>query len=261
MENRPLAGRGILITRPREQAATLSQRVRQAGGTVYLFPGIEIDPPAEPEAALRVLHRLSSFDLAIFISPTAVQKGLAALAAPWPAHVRTAAIGGGTRAELERHGIAGAIAPERPADSEALLALPALANVQGRRIVIFRGEGGRQLLAQTLAQRGAHVEHAVCYRRVAPRGDIAGIVAAWREGQLHAVTSSSSTGLGNLVRMLGAEDAARFRATPLFVSHARIAAEARRLGAREIVVAGPGDREMADALVAYFHPHDGKPTS
>ncbi len=258
MENKPLAGRGILITRPREQAGTLVRRVEACGGQAFVFAAIEIDPPSDPSAAARVLERLAAFDLAIFISPTAVHRGLALLGAPWPKRVRTAAVGSGTRAELERHGISGATAPQGAADSEALLALPALADVRGKKVVIFRGEGGRQLLADTLAERGAQVEHAVCYRRSAPRGDISPVLAALRQATLHAVTSSSSAGLANLLRILGDEEAARLRATPLFVSHARIAEEARRLGAREIVVAGPGDEEMVDALVAYFRSNDRK---
>jgi uroporphyrinogen-III synthase len=250
--NRRLAGRGILVTRPREQAAPLLRRVEAEGARALAFPAMEIDPPSDPAPAAQLARELESFDLAIFVSPTAVQKGLALVGGAWPRAVRAAGVGSGTRAELERQGIEGAWAPQGAADSEALLALPELAEVRGKRIAIFRGEGGRELLAETLSRRGARVEHAVCYRRSPPRGDIAPVLEAWRAGALHAVTSSSSAGLGNLLRSLGKEGAHLMRATPLFVSHERIADEARRLGARTIVVAGPGDAEMVDALVAYF---------
>lgn len=249
--NRRLAGRGILITRPRDQAAGLLRRVEAEGARALAFPAMEIDPPLDPAPATRLARELASFDIAIFVSPTAVQKGLA-LAGAWPAQVRVAGVGSGTRAELERHGIQGAWAPEGAADSEALLALPELAEVRGKRIAIFRGEGGRELLAETFSRRGARVEHAVCYRRSPPRGDTAPVLQAWRAAALHAVTSSSSVGLGHLLRALGDEGARLMRATPLFVSHERVAEEARRLGVQKIVVAGPGDAEMVDALVAYF---------
>ncbi len=243
-----------MVTRPREQAAGLAARIEAVGGRPLLYPAMEIDGPADRAAAERIVDRLETYDLAIFISPTAVQKALELMRPRrrWPAGVRTAAVGRASRAELERQGIGGAIAPDTGADSEALLARPELAHVAGKRIVIFRGEGGRELLGDTLAQRGASVDYAECYRRSAPRQDPAPLLDAWARGAVHAVTSSSSAGLGHLATALGEAGAARLRATPLFVSHARIADAARRLGAREVIVAGAGDEEMVQALVAYF---------
>ncbi|HKC30457.1 MAG TPA: uroporphyrinogen-III synthase, partial [Burkholderiales bacterium] len=143
-----LEGRGILITRPRGQAQGLAKLIEAAGGRAILFPAIEIqDVP---------LRKLAEFDLAIFVSPTAVKRALAAM--KWPQRAKAAALGRGTQRELERHGIKGIIAPDSGADSEALLAVPELQRVAGRRIVILRGEGGRSLLGDTLAARGAHVE-------------------------------------------------------------------------------------------------------
>jgi uroporphyrinogen-III synthase len=159
------------------------------------------------------------------------------------------AISRGTRRELERHGVSGALAAEDGADSEALLALPALQQLAGQRIAIFRGEGGRGLLGDTLRARGASVEYVECYRRVRPRSDPAPLVAAWREGKVHAVTVSSAQGLSNLFGLLDAE---LLNSLPLFVPHARVADEARRLGARETIAAGPADDEMLASLVAYF---------
>jgi uroporphyrinogen-III synthase len=124
--------------------------------------------------------------------------------------------------------------------------------VAGKRILIFRGEGGRELLGDALSARGAHVERVACYRRSPPRQDTAPVLAAWAGGSLHAVTTSSSAGLSFLHAALGKEGARHLEVTPLFVSHPRIAQEARRLGAAKIVLAGPGDGEMVDALVAYF---------
>ena len=162
---------------------------------------------------------------------------------------RVDALSQGTRRELERHGVAGVLAAEEGADSEALLALPELQQVAGRRIAIFRGEGGRELLGETLRGRGASVEYVECYRRVLPRGDPAPLLAAWKSGGLHAVTASSAQGLANLFALL---DPGLLRGLPLFVPHARVADEARRLGARQTRVAGPGDEEMFTALMAYF---------
>jgi uroporphyrinogen-III synthase len=246
----PLAGRRVLVTRPGEQAQALARMVRDAGGEAVCVPAIEILPPADPAPFHALAARLAEFDLAIFISRNAVRRALAMLAGkPWPARLRVAAIGQGSRAELEQRGFANVIAPAAQPDSEALLALPELADVKGRRVVIFRGEGGRELLASELLARGASVEYAACYRRAAPAG--AGMRRAWADG-MDAVTVSSAEGLANLLDMLGEEALGRLRATPLFVPHPRVADEARRRGLERVVVAGPADAQMAAALVAHF---------
>jgi uroporphyrinogen-III synthase len=145
----PLAGKRVLVTRPREQAAGLAELIREEGGESIVFPAIEIAAVADLRQFYAVADRLEQFDLAIFISPTAVQRVLGLLEGRrWPERVRVAAIGGGSRRELERRGFAGVVAPSSgEADSEALLALPELASVRGQSIVIFRGQGGRELLA------------------------------------------------------------------------------------------------------------------
>jgi uroporphyrinogen-III synthase len=239
-----LQGRGILITRPRERAQGLAKLIEAAGGRAIVFPAIEIQEVPLP--------KLAEFDLAIFVSPTAVKQALAAM--KWPQRAKAAAVGRGTQRELERHGIEGIIAPESGADSEALLAVPELQRVAGRRIVILRGEGGRSLLGDTLAARGAHVEYAECYRRVRPQTDSGPLLTAFAKGAVHAVTVSSAEGLENLVEMLGAAGREHLKKTPLFVPHPRIAAEAKRLGLGEASVGGASDEEMLERLVAYFRP-------
>jgi uroporphyrinogen-III synthase len=237
-----LRGRGILVTRPREQAANLARLIEQAGGGALLFPAIEIQDLPPPEA----LARLQEFDLAVFVSPTAVRKVLDRLQA-WPSALPAAAVGAGTRRELERHGVAKVISPQSGADSEALLAVPEMQAVAGKRIVIFRGEGGRALLGDSLRERGARVEYAACYRRKRPEG-----LKLPMQEEIHAITVSSAEGLANLFEML---DPAFLRARPLFVPHPRIAEDARARAVSEVVIAGTSDEQMRDALVAYFRSH------
>ena len=237
-----LAGRGVVVTRPRELAEFLAARIRAAGGRPLVFPAIEIEPLPAPAA----LGRLDAFDLVVFVSPTAV-----AMAAGPLHRVRLAAVGAGTRQALERRGAQDVLAPAAGGDSEALLALPALAAVRGRRVLIVRGEGGRALLGDTLASRGAHVEYAECYRRRLPAADPSALHAQWANGGVHAVTFFSAEGVDNFVKLVGA---AHVRETPAFVSHERIARAAAQHGMRQTIVAGPGDAEMVDRLVAYFRP-------
>jgi len=240
-----LEGRGVLVTRPWEQALVLTAMIEKAGGRAIVFPALEIVDLPPPAA----LARLQEFDLAVFISPTAAIRALRHVR-EWPQALRAAAVGAGTRRELEAQGLAGVVAPQAAADSEALLALPALAQVAGKRVVIFRGEGGRTLLGDTLRSRGALVEYAECYRRVRPRADATPLLAQWQG--VHAVTVSSAEGLDNLFALFGDAGAARLCTTPMFVGHERVAARARTRGVREAVVAGPADAEMLERLVAYF---------
>ncbi len=253
----PLAGRGILVTRPRAQAEALARLIREAGGEPLVFPAIEIRDLPDLGPILAKIDRLEEFDLAIFISPNAVHKALNLVQArrarrPWPSRLRVAAVGRGSRRELEQQGFAEVIAPAAHADSEALLALPELNAVAGKRIVIFRGDGGRELLGDTLAARGARVEYAECYRRARPAADSAPLLTAWARGAVHAVTVSSGEGLANLFDMLGKLGQQWLRATPLFVPHPRVAESAVRLGVREVLVAGASDAELVARLVAYF---------
>lgn len=245
----PLAGRRVLVTRPRERAGALAARIRAAGGEAIVFPAIEIGAPADAAALARVLERLEHYDLAIFVSPTAVERGLAAVRAVrrWPPGLRAAAIGPGTRAALQAAGFSDAIAPRDGADSEALLAHPELAAVAGLRVVVFRGEGGREALAEGLAARGAQVAYAQCYRRL-PARDAAGLGAALARAD--AIVISSAEGLANLLAL--APDAGPLRRRPVVVPHARIAERARAAGCTTVLVAGPGEAAIVAALVAYF---------
>jgi uroporphyrinogen-III synthase len=241
----------VVITRPSGQAENLARLVREAGGEPQCIPAIEILPLADPAPFQALAVRLQDFDLAIFVSRNAVRSALALLGGkPWPPGLKVATVGQGSREELVQRGFEKVIAPEAQSDSEALLALPALEKVQGRRIVIFRGDGGRQLLGETLARRGALVEYAACYRRVRPAA-----AAALRDalaGRIDAVTVSSAEGLANFLEMLGEDGARRLKETPVFVPHARVAQEAARRGLAQVIVAGPRDAEMLAALAACF---------
>lgn len=231
-----------MVTRPAGQAEPLVGLIEANGGRALRFPAIEIEDLPDWR-----LPELAGADLAVFASPTAVQKAFEKLK-EWPQALRAAAVGRGTRRELERRGVKEVLAPDEGADSEALLALAPMQELAGKRIVIFRGEGGRALLGDTLAARGAQVDYATCYRRARPRAR----APQWQPGEIAAVTVSSGEGLANLFELVEAEF---LRTTPLFVPHARIAEQARALSVREVQIAGPSDEEMVNRLVAYFPPH------
>jgi uroporphyrinogen-III synthase len=250
----PLTGRGIVITRPREHALALAERIRAAGGDPVPFPTIEILPPDDPGAVADLIARLESFQLAIFVSRTAAQRGHSMVSASrgWPGGLRVAAVGAGTAEALEERGFHAVIAPAGEADSEALAALPELQDLRGRSVVIFRGRGGREWLRARLEARGARVEYAECYRRARPDADVGALLARWQRGGIEAASITSAEGLANFFEMLGPTGRGYLCATPVFVPHPRIAAAAEQLGVREIIATGPGDDRTVAEMAAFF---------
>ena len=277
MTDIPLAGLNIVVTRPREQATGLTQHIKQLGGKALLFPLLDITPAADQAALREFTQHLPSYDLLIFISPNAVQYGMAAIvslvellsirlspqagkslvisprgrvgegAALLPPHLRVAAVGQSSAQALRDLGIAHVIAPTDRFDSESLLALPELQNVSGWRVAILRGDGGRELLGDTLKARGAQVEYITCYRRSKPNLDADALLAAKPD----AITVTSSEALGYLWQMLEEPGRTRLAVIPLFVPHERIAELARLQGWKKIMVTAAGDDGLRAALVAW----------
>jgi uroporphyrinogen-III synthase len=239
MPKNELQGVAVLVTRPAHQAGPLSDLIAASAGEAVPFPVLAIEPPRDPAAAAAVVDRLDRFNIAIFVSANAVHRGADLIhkrRGGLPSALRLAAVGGGTAHALEQClGRGPDIRPEGRFDSEGLLATAALQAVHGRSVVIFRGEGGRELLAETLRGRGAHVEYAEVYRRVRPDGD----VGALRESaKVDIITVTSAEGLENLFAM-AANEAERewLRTRPLVVMSGRAAKRAAELGAGEVLTA------------------------
>lgn len=250
----PLRGGSVLLTRPSGQNERLAELIAAAGGKTITFPAIAIVGVDDAAAIEAAADRLHSYDFAVFVSPNAVAHAMKVIRArrAWSGSVRAVAVGRGTAQALARQGVPDAILPEARFDSEALLELPVFANVAGRRIVIFRGDGGRELLGETLAARGAHVDYVTCYRRVRPSADPQPLIDAWSRGGIDAAIITSSEGLQNLFGLLGDTGVAFLQRTPLFVPHARIAATARSLGCQRVVETTAGDEAIVAGLAEFW---------
>ena len=246
---KPLAGLKIAVTRPRDQAVQLARHIEQAGGIPLLFPLLDIEAAQDSQTLREQISRLAQYDLAIFISPNAVQYGMAEIraAGELPKNLKIATVGQGSAKALRALGIASVIAPAERFDSEGLLALPELQDVAGWNVLIFRGDGGRELLGDTLKARGATVEYAACYRRSKPQQDIAALLEAVPD----ALTVTSSEALEHLWQMPDAAQRERMSTIPLFVPHPRIAELARRQGWRQVLPTGAGDEGLLSALIAW----------
>lgn len=247
--------RGVLVTRPTHQAARTLHAVRAAGLHAESLPLLALTPLSTP-ALDAALARYAGADFAIFVSANAVEFGLAALAARGIATTgpRIAAIGAATAGALSAAGVTVHVTPQIGHDSESLLAHAALCEVKGRVVLIFRGEsegGGRRMLTTTLAERGADVVAATCYRRdPAPQDParIAAIAEALAAGELNAVQVMSVESLAALMAQFG--EAPGLRQCRLIVPHERIGEAARSAGFRDIAVAGLGDNALIAALTS-----------
>ncbi|HZZ93552.1 MAG TPA: uroporphyrinogen-III synthase [Usitatibacter sp.] len=245
-----LQGMGVVITRPRAAALPLAAALEREGARTFIFPALAIEPMEPTGESAQALANLAGCTLAIFVSANAVEAGLAAArrAGPWPEGARVAGIGEATARALREAGFADVISPRERHDSEALLAMPALASLRGEDVLIFRGEGGREHLRAVLASRGAIVRYVECYRRTRPQADPRPLREAWRRGEVNAVSALSAETLENFIAMMGEDAASLFASAALVVPHEAIAAhpDARRFA--RAVVSSPGAPGLIRAL-------------
>lgn len=227
-----LRGLRVLVTRPAGQTERLCRLIDAAGGEAFCLPAIDILEPVDSYHLESVVAALASYDLAVFISINAVTRGLDFITAHgvWPMHVRIATVGVRTAAALVPYGLAADLVPVHNFSSEGLLALDDLQDMRGRRVVIFRGNGGREYLRDTLVERGAEVDYAEVYRRACPLVDPQEIMPYWQPGALDVITITSNETLQNLFDMAGVEGQLQLREIPLLVVGERQAALAQQLG-------------------------------
>jgi len=249
-----LHGQRILVTRPQGQQASLSAAITRLGGKPVALPLITISLIRNPKAQERLqdrIQKLDQFGLIIFISTNAVQFGADLINSYWPrfpAGVKVLAIGPSTAAAAE-HRLGCTIShSESGMNSEAVLELPQLQDLGGERIAIFRGEGGRELLAETLRRRGAEVDYLEVYRRepTSYDTDVVGEILAKPGLDILVLTSGESlTALLNLA----AEYMARLVLLPLVVPSERVAELARKAGFQNLYVAqGANDEALLQAF-------------
>ena len=247
-----LRGLSILVTRPLEQAASLAEMIAQHGGVPLIFPLLEIAPVRDLSPLYEAAAQLADYHLAIFISPNAVWHALPTLLPAWPTSLRAACVGPATAVLLEAQGIFPVIVPLERFDSEALLARPELARecMHGKKVLLLRGNGGRELLSEVLRERGARVDALTCYQRSTPI-DGAPLRALFSTQKIAALTLSSSEGLRNLLALLDATSLAQARSLPSFVPHQRIADSARQAGFAKVILTPPTDVGLLAGLRQY----------
>ena len=247
-----LAGVGVLVTRPVEQAQSLAAAIRHVGGVPTVFPGVEIEPLTSA-AGTSLPNRKADIDLLVFVSPTSVRLGLPMLIDKYGAvdQLRVAAVGPSTAAALKKCGLSEIITPTEASGSEALADSSGLSQVAGWSVLVVRGEGGSDILESILKSRGARVSFLECYRRRLPHTPFSSVEQLFRSGRIGAWMATSGEILDNLFFLAG-EHGGLLRDTPLFVNHPHVAVRGFSHTVEVIFVTRGGDQGLADGLLTWF---------
>lgn len=239
----------VIVTRPAAQAAVWVLRLRAEQIDAVALPLIGVAPAADAAAVESAWAKLALQRLVVFVSPNAVEHffALRPAGARWPAGVLAGSPGPGTTRSLLDLGVPAAqtVAPAADApqfDSEALWQQLATQDWQGAGVLIVRGDGGRDWLADTLRGRGAQVAHVAAYRREAPVFDAAQralLATALHEPASHLWYFSSSEAIDHLARIAAACEPTRWADACALATHPRIAARARQLGIGRVLESRP----------------------
>ncbi len=258
-----LSGLTIVVTRPWRQAEASAHWLRSLGATVVLFPVLEIEALSAATIDKKFsVTQLRSANAIIFVSANAAEYGAAAIEARggFPPHAAIFAIGNATQAGLAEHGLRNIQCPAVGNDSEALLALPELQNLNGKQILIVRGAsegGGRTFLQDTLRTRGAQVSPLECYVRGAVKASAdarhsleVALQAAQARGAMPAFSVLSVETLESLWDNLAElKMAGGLHECMMLVPHSRVAAAAHKMGFTNVSVVPMGGESLHAALL------------
>lgn len=194
----------IMITRPEHQADKLVEGIKAEGGKTFLFPTLAIKPIELSNECQDKIELVNHFDIIIFISPNAVEHGLNSIlnTIQLSDKILLATIGQGSAKALNAYlGKQPDIVPEKNFNSEGLLATAAMRDVENKRILIIRGNAGRELLKETLQQRGALVEYFNAYQRVKPATNTSDLEQYLQNNEIVAIVITSVESLKKLNRI------------------------------------------------------------
>ncbi len=249
-----LAGLRVLVTRPSQQAESLCHMIQAAGGRAMRLPVLEIREPEDSRRLDALIDRLHEFNLAIFVSANAVHYAVPRIRARAAKleRLRLATVGRKTAAVLSALGYRVGICPSDDFTSEALLGVPEMKALRGCDVIIFRGEGGRELLAETLRARGARVEYAEVYRRGIPRPDLRILNAWFRDRSSALITMTSEEGLRNLYDMCKPPLRKQLLQSALLAGGHRLCQSAMEMGFTTVLAAGdPTDEAMFEGVLKW----------
>ncbi len=198
----------VLLTRPALQSNNIANMIEAKGGQVVHLPLLEIEPVCKPEDIERVksyVLGLDQYDIAIFISTNAARLGMGWISNYWPQlpmGLEAFAVGPSTAELLQEESWHVHVSPSG-VTSEDLLALEPLQDMQGKRVALFRGKGGRELIAQTLRERGAVVDYIEVYERLVPEYEQELMLEEIETKHVNCVVLTSMQTLLSFMKLLG----------------------------------------------------------
>jgi uroporphyrinogen-III synthase len=235
-----MAEAAVLVTRPAGQAATLSRLIAETGYKPVEFAMIEIVPLDElPQAQKQLVLDLDHFQHIIVVSSNAARHGMDWIHHYWPqvpTGIEWYAIGAITAAHLEAQGLT-VQQPDTEMNSEGLLVVPGLQSVRDQRILILKGQGGREHLRSVLTARGARVDELACYYRTSPQGRARELLDTLRQNHFAALLFSSGEGVDNMLSLLPEEEHTAALEIPVIVPGERVAELASERGFRTVFTA------------------------
>ena len=260
-DSRPLFGRRVLVTRPREQAAELVDRLTALGADPIEAPLVRIMPPDDPAPLHRAAADPGLFDWIVFTSANAVEAYLNAVLAQHDLRAlkgpRLCTVGTGTAERLSRYGITVDVIPDEFRAEAVLAAVSRSGPLDGARVLLPRSDIGREVIADELRASGALVTDVVAYRTVLEETQREGDPDVYRmflDGRIDVVTFTSPSAVRNFVKIYGADQAADLLKNTTVATIGPVTADAaRQLGITVTVqpaaytVAG-----LVDAIAAHF---------
>jgi uroporphyrinogen-III synthase len=246
----------VLVTRPAGQSDALCAALQAQGLRPAVCPLIEIEPFPQPSAQQRqCLLGLDEYQHLVFVSANAVRHGMQWIEDYWPqlpSDLNWYTVGEASARELASHGVT-VQRPEIEMNSEGLLELVGLQDVKDQKVLIIKGEGGRETLRDTLLQRGAWVEELTAYRRHCPElaaGVLYGII---EKHHCRLILLSSGEALHNMVSLLNEEELQQVQQLTVVVPGTRVAAIARNDGFSQVITAPSAtDDDMLIAITGYL---------
>jgi uroporphyrinogen-III synthase len=236
----------VWVTRPKPQGEVLCQKLEEEGYKTQFLPVIEIKPLSDTRLLQKQIAELSLYDWAIFISRSAVHTSAALIFQQWPqlpSTLKVAAVGEGTAEALKEVHLPVTVYPPADWSSEGLLALPEFQRLSEKRLAIFCGQGGRELLAMTLQKRGAVVQRFVSYERVLPQLDLSPYWAWLRRDEVDAAVITSIEGLTNFKKLFVETEWLHLRKIPLVLISERIMIQAKAMGFEHCFLAKAANHE------------------
>ncbi|MGM0786433.1 MAG: uroporphyrinogen-III C-methyltransferase [Thermodesulfobacteriota bacterium] len=259
-ENRPLFGRRIVVTRARNQASGLVQRLSELGASVYEVPAIEIRPVNDLSRLDAAVKSIKDYTWLVFTSVNGVDSfferlGAQGLDARALGGIKTAAIGPATAARMRENGVNADIVPESYRAESVVSAFENL-DMSGEKVLLPRAEGARPVLPDELAKMGAQVDEIISYRAVQGQARADELERKLKAGEIDMITFTSSSTVRNFMSLLPESEGGKLLSGVTVAAIGPVTAEtAAEMGVKPGIIADEFTIDgLVNAITGYYKP-------